>query len=499
MSDGLSNHRDGAPTGLAALETQVRNDLARIAHPKMAWLTPHSGPDGRPALDVLIVGGGQSGVAAAFGLLRAKVDNVLVIDKASRGLEGPWRTYARMPTLRSPKDYTGPDLDIPSLTYQSWHEARFGVAHFAALDLITRENWADYLLWVRDVTGVRVRNNTALLDIAPTGALLAATIEHADGTRETVHARKILLATGQDGTGEWWMPKLLADLPAERRAHSADAIDFAALRGKRVIVVGAGASAFDNAATALEACAASVTLLCRRSELQVVQPYRWLTFRGFLDHIGDLDDAWRWRFMARILGLREGFPQPTWDRCARHANFEIVTGAALDAAHVGPDGITITTSTGAFDADFVIAGTGIDMDFASKPELARFASNIASWDDRYTPPPDERDDRLARFPYLAANFAFSEKVAGRTPWIKNIHLFSIASTMSFGPSGSSINAMSTIVPKVVSSLTRGLFQGDLERHWAEFQAYDVPQAIITERKTGARNASAPVGAPVKGN
>ena len=49
---------------------------------------------------------------------------------------GPWLTYARMKTLRSPKDFTGPDLDIPSLTYQSWHEARFGAADFAALDLI---------------------------------------------------------------------------------------------------------------------------------------------------------------------------------------------------------------------------------------------------------------------------------------------------------------------------------------------------------------------------
>ncbi len=50
--------------------------------------------------------------------------------------------------------------------------------------------------------------------------------------------------------------------------------------------------------------------------------------------------------------------------------------------------------------------------------------------------------------------------------------------MSFGPSGSSINAMTTVVPKVVSGLTRGLFAGDVERHWASLQAYDVPQAVL---------------------
>jgi hypothetical protein len=72
---------------------------------------------------------------------------------------------------------------------------------------------------------------------------------------------------------------------------------------------GAGASAFDNAATALEAGAAAVHLFCRSAEIQVIQPYRWLTFRGFLRQFSDLDDGWRWRFMRAILEMREGFPQ----------------------------------------------------------------------------------------------------------------------------------------------------------------------------------------------
>ncbi len=47
---------------LAALTARVRDDLARIAHPKLAWMEPRIGPDGKAALDVLIVGGGQSGI-----------------------------------------------------------------------------------------------------------------------------------------------------------------------------------------------------------------------------------------------------------------------------------------------------------------------------------------------------------------------------------------------------------------------------------------------------
>ena len=56
---------------LTALEAQVRADLARTAHPNAAWLTPRRGPDGGPALDVLVVGAGQSGFATAFGLMRS--------------------------------------------------------------------------------------------------------------------------------------------------------------------------------------------------------------------------------------------------------------------------------------------------------------------------------------------------------------------------------------------------------------------------------------------
>lgn len=252
---------------LTELEANVRADLARIAHPGAAWLEPKTGPDGKPALDVLVIGAGQSGIAIGFGLLRSRVSNILLLDKAEEGKEGPWLAYARMPTLRSPKDYTGPDLDIPSLTYQSWHEARFGTESWQTLDLIPRCHWAEYLLWLRRTVGLPVRNGSELLEIRPArDGLLAARVKRGDGV-ETLHARKIVLATGQEGMGNWMIPEPLSHLPMSSVATVADDIDFENLRGKRVAVIGAGASAFDNAATALEAGAAEVHLLCRRAQI----------------------------------------------------------------------------------------------------------------------------------------------------------------------------------------------------------------------------------------
>ena len=121
------------------------------------------------------------------------------------------------------------------------------------------------------------------------------------------------------------------------------------------------------------------------------------------------------------------------------------------------------------------------MDFNRRPELRRLADNIARWSDRYDPPPQERDARLGRFPYLAADFSLMPRQPGLTDWMGDVHMFNIAATMSMGPSGSSINAMTTAVPKLVQGLTCRLFKGDLERHWQSLQQYDVPQAILTPR------------------
>jgi cation diffusion facilitator CzcD-associated flavoprotein CzcO len=298
-------------------------------------------------------------------------------------------------------------------------------------------------------------------------------------------ARKVVMATGQEGVGRAWMPGFVEALPRALRAHAWDEIDFAALRGKVVAVLGAGASAFDNAAVALEAGAAEVHLFCRRADPMVVQPYRWLTFAGFLRHLHEMPDAWRWRFMAKILGMREGFAQDTYDRANRFPNFTMHIGRPWTGARAEGGRAVLETARGDVAADFAICGTGVRMDPALVPELADCAGNIALWRDRYDPPAEEANERLAMFPYLGEDSAFLEREPGTTPWIRDIHLFGIGTTMSFGPAGSSINAMSIAAPRVAAGITRGLFEADLPRLWAELEAYAVPQVVLDEGRLAA--------------
>jgi cation diffusion facilitator CzcD-associated flavoprotein CzcO len=458
--------------GLLALEAQIARDLELTAHPHAEWMVPRL-HEGKSAHDVLIVGAGQSGLVTAFGLMRDRVHNILVIDRAPYGKEGPWTTFARMPTLRSPKLQTGPDLGIPSLTFQAWYEAQHGAQAFADMNLIPSIDWHEYLLWYRRLLALPVRNDTAATAIAPGrlddgGPCLLVTLS----TGEVLAARKLVLATGQDGTGEWWMPDFVRNLPADRRAHTCQTdIDFERLRGKQVAVLGAGASAMDNAAEALEH-GATVDLFCRRRP-SGVQRYRWLTFAGFLRHMSDVPDLWRWRIMGNIMRAHEGFPPDTYARVMAHGDaFTMHTERAWADARMEGDRIRIETSRDPFHADFAICGTGIRQDVRLRPELAPFADKIALWSDRFAPPIGEEDPLLAAHPYLGPNYEFLEKAPGEAPWLSDIHVFGIGSTLSFGVSGSSINGMNAAVPKLVAGLTRGLFTGDLQRHWQSLLAYD---------------------------
>ena len=90
--------------------------------------------------DVIVGGAGQGGLACAFGLMRERVENLLVVDENPLDRAGPWLNYARMRTLRTPKHLTGPDLGIPSLTPRAFYEAKHGAAAGTACAFCPRKS-----------------------------------------------------------------------------------------------------------------------------------------------------------------------------------------------------------------------------------------------------------------------------------------------------------------------------------------------------------------------
>jgi FAD-dependent urate hydroxylase len=461
---------------LTDLEARLRADLACLDYPARPWV-PERHHDGQAVLDVLIIGAGQGGLATAFALLREKITNILVVDKAARGEEGVWTSFARMITLRTPKHVCGPDLGIGSLTPRAWYEARFGAAAWAALGKIPREYWQDYLDWYRHVLDLPVRNETGIVAIEPRGGpeagprgdLLAATTD--SGT--VLLARKIVLATGIAGSGDWHIPDFIEkNLPRDRWGHTSEPIDFKALAGKRIGVLGAGASAFDNAATALEAGAARVRLCVRRRRLPRVNPYRWMESAGFLGQFAELPDLMRWRFMRHIFTMNQPPPPDTVARCAAFPHFSAHPGTPWLDARMEGDEIRVTTPAGELAFDYAIIGAGFVLDAARRPELAAFAPHIARWGDRFSPPDGEEDATLASYPYLARSFAFTERVPGSAPALANLHNFTFGATPSMGLSGASISGLKFGVRRLVDAIARDFFLDDAEAHYLSLLRYD---------------------------
>ena len=205
--------------------------------------------EGRPTPTVAIVGGGLSGLATAIQLVRAGVRSFTIIEQ-SDGVGGTWRDNV----------YPGAACDVPSHLYSfSFAPKTDWTRRFAeqpeiltyAEDLVDRYHLAPHLR-----TGTTVR--TARYDEA-TGTWRL--VLHAASGDEELEADTVVFACGQlnrphvpdvEGVASFAGPSW----HSARWDHSVD------LAGKRVAVVGSGASAIQFVPPVAEA-AASTTIFQR--------------------------------------------------------------------------------------------------------------------------------------------------------------------------------------------------------------------------------------------
>jgi cation diffusion facilitator CzcD-associated flavoprotein CzcO len=472
--------------GLRSLEADVKRDLSRLNYPPRNWPLPVQGPDGKPVLDVLVVGGGMYGQTMAFALYREGIRNFRVIEKAPRGNEGPWGTYARMEILRSPKHQIGPDLGIPSLTFRAWLDAQNGSESWVDLYKIHRLDWLAYLLWVREVLDLPIENGRELISLSPAQNaplspvrdFIRAEIKSDNGV-EVVFAREVVLATGREGTGKRHVPSfpsLKADAVGSGSVfHSADDIDFKAARGKAVAVLGANASAFDNSAVALENGAASVTMFCRRPFLPQVNKARWMGFSGFQHGFPSLGDEDRWRFSAFTSGIQMPPPHESVQRCLEHPGFTLLFGEPWEDVVADDSGVTIVTAKRRKFFDLAIFATGFGIDVGHRPELSPFRDEMALWQDRVSLDEAARHPQLARFPYLGPGFQFVEKRPGACPALSHLRAISYGAAMSYGALAGDIPGLAPAALQVSQSISRSLFLSDFDRYYLAMVQFEEPE------------------------
>ena len=476
--DGLVERQS---EGLDALEKVARHDLARLNHPPANWVPERRGPDGKPVLDVLVVGAGMCGQTAAFALQREGIRNLRVIDRETHGREGPWNTTARMPILRSPKHLTGADLGIPSLTFRAWYEAQHGADGWERLYKIARLDWLAYLLWVRKVIDLPVENGVELQHVAPAGDLLAATLS----TGETVFARRIVMANGRDGAGGFRWPRFPSFDPADpKRAgrvfHTLEDIDFTAFKGKRLGILGVLATAIDNAATALEAGAREAICYARRPHLPQVNKSKGISFPGFQRNLGLLDDDWRWKIYTYLLSAAAPPPHESVLRVQKLPGFSFRFAEPWTDVRIEGAGVTVATTRATERFDAVLFGTGFDVDMSRVPALAAFSGNIRLWGDVRPEAEARAHEEAARYPYVGPGFELVEKQPGRTPLLPRIHLFNWGSILSQGALAGDIPGTRFGATRLAEAISLGLFREDVATHVAAMQALEDPELQPTD-------------------
>jgi cation diffusion facilitator CzcD-associated flavoprotein CzcO len=372
-------------SSLAALEARFRRDLELLTLPPAKdWLEPEIHPKHGPVLDVAIVGAGMAGLAVAFALKCLGVRSLQMFDRASEGLEGPWLTTARMETLRSPPELTGPAFAFSSLTFRAWFEAQFGAAAWTALYRIPRPQWMEYLRWYRRMIDVPIENDVELVHLGGDGDVVTLTLRSKRAT-QTVAARRVVLATGRDALGGPYTPEMFRGLDRRYVTHSMVDIDFATLRGKTVAVLGAGSTATDSAAEALEAGAALVAMLVRRPDVPRINKNMGIGSAGFWNGFFRLTDAQKFAIIDYVDEQAVPPPRNSMLRCARHGNFSILASCVTRAVTIRDGRVLLDTTRGRLTFDHLILATGLAVDWSQRPELASLKPHIVLWRDRFVP------------------------------------------------------------------------------------------------------------------
>ncbi len=416
---------------LSDLEKKIKQEFELIHYPGVPFgasefLDSH---DSLPLYDVAIIGGGMSGLAAAAALYREGIFNLQLFDENPATQEGPWVTYGYMKTLRSEKEEIGPALEIPGLTFQAWYTAQFGESKWKELDKIPNQLWMNYLSWYRQFLQIPVENDSCLQTLKHDGESFLLQFSQ-QGSQRLVRAKKVVLATGRAGFGGPFIPSFASHLTTPLISHIKEPIDFNALRGKKVGVVGSGSSAFDAAATALEH-GAEVELLMRSAKIPCTNPFPYFHSQCFGLAYFTMEESWKLKIMQKLLSTTTAPPIASIQRVEKNKRFVLVPATSISHIEERDKRLVVQTNKGQLFYDFLILATGYQIKVEQQPELKQFFSHIKLWQDEY-PLLKSSSFALGQYPYLGRSFEFLEKREKTAPYLKNLHCFNPASTLSHG-------------------------------------------------------------------
>jgi cation diffusion facilitator CzcD-associated flavoprotein CzcO len=332
-----------------------------------------------PLPDVAIVGAGPYGLSIAAHLKAVPV-SLRIFGKPMHS----W--HAHTPKgMRLKSEGFASDLFSPGTPFRLGdYCAEQGIPYADVGVAISAKSFVDYGLEFhrRYVPEVEDRQ---LVRLERTGASFRMSFD----TGECVTARKVVLATGLGHYSS--IPPTLTALPEHMLSHSWHCGGLDGFAGRRVAVIGAGASALNSAATLLQG-GASVAVLARRDVINFQSPPdpkpRSLRERLRWPQTG-LGTGWRSVFCTQAPLLFHRLPERTRHRFVRNhlgpapgwfvrgqvvGDVQFHTGVTIERAEVSGEHVHLHVKrpggeTQIVEADHVVAATGFDVDLRRLPFL----------------------------------------------------------------------------------------------------------------------------------
>lgn len=352
--------------------------------------------------DLLIIGAGPFGLSLAAHARALGLETV-VVGKPM----GFWKDHMpRGMVLRSACD---------------WHldaDGRHTIEAFLAMrgqspgdvEPLSRDFYLDYADWFRRQAGidplpVKVRS----LDRHANGFVAALD----DGTG--LAARNVAVAVGFSNFPQA-PQELVAMLPAGRWSHTCDMVDFAALRGERVLIVGGRQSAFEWAALLADEGAAEVHV-SHRHDSPAFSASDWSWVNPLVDAMVDrpgwfrgLPKAEQDALAKRLWIEGRSKVEPWLEPRVMRPGVTLWPRTALASCRETGDGLAVTLDNGdTLHVDHVILATGYKVRIEKVPFLAGLLGQLAVRDG---------------FPVLDEHFQTS---------IPGLFITSMPATRDFGP------------------------------------------------------------------
>jgi hypothetical protein len=248
---------------------------------------------------------------------------------------------------------------------------------------------------------------------------------------ESVYATRVVVAVGI--THYAHMPRELVGLPETFASHASQHSDLAKFKGKKITVIGAGASALDTAAILVEN-GASVELIARNREIRFHNPPTgrprsfWQSLKSPMSGLGPgwrsrlctdapllfraLPEAMRLKIVDKHLGAAPGW----WTRKTTEGNVKFNLGATLRGALPKGEKVLVEFESAsgtpqAIECDHIITATGYVVDLRRLPFMtAPLLSDIKMSADRS--------------PELSAHFETT---------VPGLYFTGVSAAASFGP------------------------------------------------------------------